>query len=224
MNASHEILQSWQANAETWIATIDANEIESRKLVTNAAIIDAITNYRPEFVLDIGCGEGWLTRALAAKNIKGIGVDAIPELIQNAIKKGGEHYEVCSYENIIAGKCNVIPSVDAAVINFALLDKDLSEKLIQYLAKHLKKGSHLFIQTLHPFNITPYETGWKEGSWNGLQREFVQPYKWYFRTMQDWMQLFVEAGLRLTQLIEPIHPITEKPASVIFVLEVKTHS
>ena len=44
-------------------------------------------NKRPSTVLDIGCGEGWLCRALADKGMKVWGVDAIPELITAATIK-----------------------------------------------------------------------------------------------------------------------------------------
>ena len=41
-NPSDTILTSWQANAQQWIATIEGEELESRKLITNQAIIDAV--------------------------------------------------------------------------------------------------------------------------------------------------------------------------------------
>ncbi|MEM6754398.1 MAG: class I SAM-dependent methyltransferase, partial [Cyanobacteria bacterium P01_C01_bin.38] len=58
------VLDSWNNNASAWINTIENDQIESRKLVTNKAIVDAIVSYSPATILDIGCGEGWLTREL----------------------------------------------------------------------------------------------------------------------------------------------------------------
>lgn len=63
MSSSEHILQSWRANAENWIQTIDHQEIESRNIVTNQAIVDTLLSLHPHRVLDVGCGEGWLTRA-----------------------------------------------------------------------------------------------------------------------------------------------------------------
>jgi 2-polyprenyl-3-methyl-5-hydroxy-6-metoxy-1,4-benzoquinol methylase len=220
MNHSDEILKSWKANAANWISTIDENEIESRTLVTNSAIVDTILNYRPSSILDIGCGEGWLTRTLNAKGIPSHGIDAVESLINNAISKGGDNYSICSYEDLINNKWNSINETENVVMNFSLLDKDNTANLLAYLSKTLKNTGLIFIQTLHPFYgfSDNYESGWKDGSWNGLKRDFTHSYKWYFRTLEDWISLFSKSGLLLRELKEPIHPTTKKPASIIFVL------
>ena len=56
----------------------------------------------------------------------------------------------------------------------------------------------------------------------GFSSDFVDPAPWYFRTLESWIQLFMTSGLRLVELREPIHPQTQKPASVIFIAEVAT--
>lgn len=217
------ILESWNANASNWIATIDNNEIESRTLVTNQAIVNAIVPYRPHSVLDVGCGEGWLTRTLQSHGIAAHGMDAVETLIANAIEKGGTHYTTSSYEAFISGNHQLLQNVDAAVFNFSLLDQQLTNSVLVYLAKAMHKGAYIFIQTLHPIHIAindTYETGWKEGSWNGLKQDFTQSYQWYFRTIEDWVKLFLHAGLNIKEIKEPIHPHTKKPASMLFVLSI----
>jgi len=223
MSVSEQILQSWKANAVNWIATIDNAELESRTLVTNNAITDVVGNYECSTVLDIGCGEGWLTRALRKKGKRSFGVDAIAALIDNAISKEGDFYEVVSYKELAKGKKLRWPLFDAAVINFALIDKEEAEALIQSIPGYLVQNGFLFIQTLHPLTIATagdYTSGWKEGSWNGMKRNFEQPYQWYFRTLEDWLQLFA-ANYHLVEIKEPIHPETKKPVSVIFILQTK---
>ncbi|RAJ77301.1 methyltransferase family protein [Chitinophaga dinghuensis] len=224
MDRATSILDSWQANAANWIATIDHGEIASRILVTNAAIVQTILHYPIESILDIGCGEGWLTRALQEQGKSAFGVDAIPALIENALQKGGNHYAVASFQSIVTGAYPISQHYDAAVINFALLDEEETESLLQRIRIVVKERGFVFIQTLHPLVIAgqePYVSGWKEGSWNGMKRDFVQPYQWYFRTMGDWVRLFSLAGLEVVQLEEPVHPETEAPISLIFVLRVK---
>ncbi|MGA9855813.1 MAG: hypothetical protein WBR29_11105 [Gammaproteobacteria bacterium] len=71
------IIDSWFKNASPWTAAVREGQIESRKLVTNRVIIDAILSRAPQFVLDIGCGEGWLARKLVSHSIRVEGVDAL---------------------------------------------------------------------------------------------------------------------------------------------------
>lgn len=220
MKEPDKIVESWIANASNWIATIDNTEIESRKLSTNNAIVNAVLSYPSSTILDIGCGEGWLTRTLRKNGKQSYGVDVVPGLIENAIAKDGEYYEVHSYTELGEGVKLMLPSFDVAVINFALIDKEDTEALIKSLYRYLTKDGMVFIQTLHPAAVTDeYVSGWKEGSWNGMKRDFTKPYQWYFRTLGDWLKLFKEAGLYVIEIKEPVHPETKRPLSVIFVLQ-----
>ncbi|HEY8957018.1 class I SAM-dependent methyltransferase [Chitinophaga sp.] len=221
MDHSAIIAASWQVNADNWIATIDNGEIESRALVTNNAIVNAICSYNVPSILDIGCGEGWLTRCLQDKGITAFGVDVVEALIKNAIDKGGERYAVASFHDLATGAFVISNRTAAAVINFSLLDKTDSETLLRNIKRLIVDDGLLFIQTLHPLTIAqqgPYISGWKEGSWRGLKRDFEKPYEWYFRTLEDWLSLFREAGLMLREIKEPLNPQTQSPASIIFVL------
>ncbi len=224
MNQPNDILQSWEANAENWIATIDNNELESRRLVTNDGIINTVLRQSPKKVLDLGCGEGWLSRELRKKGLQVWGTDAIQSLVDTAIEKDGGFYFRYSYEEIIAGQHRLPTPFDAIVINFALLDKEVTEKLLGCLSYLMRKDGCVIIQTLHPFNTAAteeYKSGWKDGSWKGMSREFLLPYQWYFRTFEDWVKLFVQSHFLIEEINEPIHPQTGKPASVIFVLKRK---
>ena len=45
---------------------------------------------------------------------------------------------------------------------------------------------------------------------------FSDPAPWYFRTLETWTKLMRDSGLRLIDVREPLHPTSNKPASVIF--------
>ena len=65
----------------------------------------------------------------------------------------------------------------------------------------------------------PYVDGWRDGSWTGFSPEFVDPAPWYFRTIENWNALFSSNGFALREVIEPINPKTQEPASIIFIGE-----
>jgi 2-polyprenyl-3-methyl-5-hydroxy-6-metoxy-1,4-benzoquinol methylase len=228
MQPEEHILRSWHANADPWASAIEEQQIESRRLVTNKAIVDTLAAYKPGSLLDAGCGEGWLCRAAAdaIPSLKKItGLDAISGLIAKAAQQGTGNYHVASYQDIIEERFVYTEKADIISINFALFGNELVEKLLGKILPWIAPGGKLIIQTLHPHTATgelPYEDGWRNGSWTGFSANFTDPAPWYFRTLQSWISLVRRCGYTLIELKEPIHPITHKAVSVIFVLEVKT--
>lgn len=212
------IVDSWRKNASPWTDAVRGNQIESRALVTNRAIIDAVMSRAPRTVLDIGCGEGWLVRSLAEHGVRATGVDVVPALVEQAIRAGGGEFRVASYEQISAGELDI--TVDVVVANFSLIGKESVESVVRRAPELLTDEGTLIIQTLHPVVAgadLPYEDGWRQGSWAGFSQEFSDPAPWYFRTLGGWTRLLSDAGFRLIEIREPIHPGTGKPASVIFI-------
>jgi 2-polyprenyl-3-methyl-5-hydroxy-6-metoxy-1,4-benzoquinol methylase len=215
-----KILDAWHRNAAPWITAVRKQQIESRRLVTDRAIIEAALGRSPRSVLDLGCGEGWLARVLGASGIEVIGIDAVPALIEQARQAGGGDFRVMSYEDIAAGKLDA--AVDAVVCNFALLGNESVAGLFRIIRTLLRPQGSLLVQTLHPLVACgehPYQDGWRAGSWAGFNTDFSDPAPWYFRTLESWIRLFAKHGFQLLELREPLHPQTHQPASVIFIAQ-----
>ncbi|SFD99360.1 class I SAM-dependent methyltransferase [Massilia yuzhufengensis] len=210
------ILQSWSRNTDPWTAAVRSGEIESRVLVTNGAIVDAVRGRAPRTGVDLGCGEGWLVRALP--EVEMVGVDAIAGLVAQAQAAGGGEFRCLSYEQVAQGQLAL--SADIAVCNFSLIGDAAVRGLFQAAPSYLRPGGHLLVQTVHPLMAcgdAPYVDGWRDGSWAGFSSDFSDPAPWYFRTIASWIALFEEHGLRLVELREPLHPRTGKPVSLILV-------
>ncbi len=226
MQQEEQILRSWQANALPWIRAIEEKQIESRRLITNQAMIDTLAFYQPTSLLDLGCGEGWLCREATARisSLKKVfGIDAIPDLIKKASELHSGIYQAATYQDIIDGKFLMDDRFDCISINFALFGNELVRQLLLTIKEWMKvPEGKLLIQTLHPHMSTgdlPYRDGWRESSWNGFSNDFSDPAPWFFRTMESWVALFLNCGYKIAELKEPLHPVTQKPASVIFVLQ-----
>ena len=216
-----KIVDSWRNNAQAWSAAVRERRIESRELVTDRAIVDAVLSRSPRSVLDLGCGEGWLGRALAERGVQLVGIDAVPDLIARATAAGGGDFRVASYEQLAAGALDF--TADVAVCNFSLLGCESVETIFAAVPALLRPHGVFIIQTLHPMvacGERPYQDGWREGSWAGFSSDFTDPAPWYFRTLASWLALFRTHGLRLLELREPLDPRTQKAASVIFIADV----
>jgi 2-polyprenyl-3-methyl-5-hydroxy-6-metoxy-1,4-benzoquinol methylase len=215
-----KIVDSWRKNAAPWTAAVRTQQIESRRLITDQSILEAVRSRAPRTLLDLGCGEGWLIRALANPAMRLTGVDVVPSLIEQALAGGGGDFHLASYEDIAAGRFRI--AVEVVVCNFSLLGKESVEAIIAAMPSLLTPGGSLIVQTLHPViacGSEPYRDGWRAGTWNGFSSDFSDPAPWYFRTLGSWVSLLRCAGLRLRELREPVHPLTGVPASVIFIAE-----
>jgi 2-polyprenyl-3-methyl-5-hydroxy-6-metoxy-1,4-benzoquinol methylase len=222
-----KVLQAWHANAGAWTHAVRGRHIESRRLVTDAAVVQAVLDRRPRTVLDIGCGEGWLVRALAAHGIACTGTDAVPALVEQAAQAGGGTFIVAPYEALAAG----LPALtgrpsDVVVANFSLLGEQAVEGLVRQVPRLLAPGGSFVVQTLHPLAACgdlPYADGWRDGSWAGCGAgpgmPFGEPAPWYFRTLGGWFALLAGAGLRVAELREPLHPATGRPASLLLMAQ-----
>lgn len=215
------VVASWHDNAAPWSAAVRNGEIESRRLVTDAAIVDAILERAPRRVLDIGCGEGWLSRALGDRGIDIVGIDVVPALVDAArtAHPTGD-YRVVSYEDVARSALDV--TVDLAVANFSLIGKDAVDALIRHIPALLAPNGHFIVQTLHPATALgelPYHDGWRPGSWAGFGAQFTNPAPRYFRTIGSWVALLAEGGLVLRALREPVHPERGTPASLLLIAQ-----
>jgi 2-polyprenyl-3-methyl-5-hydroxy-6-metoxy-1,4-benzoquinol methylase len=211
-----KIVDSWHKNTAPWVSAVREGEIESRLLVTNRAIVDVVRSLGPATGIDIGCGEGWLVRAL--DGIAMIGVDVVPGLVDAARQAGGGEFRTMSYEEIAQGQLNL--ALDVAICNFSLLGQESVEGVFRAAPSFLRPGGALVVQTMHPVvacGDAPYRDGWREGSWAGFNDGFTDPPPWYFRTLGSWIALYARHGLRLQELREPLHPKTGKPASLILI-------
>lgn len=218
MEEERNILQAWQQSAEPWIATVDAGEIASRALATNAAIVSAILASKPERVLDAGCGEGWLSRALASEGLDAVGIDGVPELVERARELGGGAFYAYSYEDLITGPAPDLGTFDVIAFNFSLFGKTLTERLLPKLNAYLKPGGRLIVQTLHPGHELSQKRdaqGWVEEDWSAMQRDYPVSYRWHFKSLAEWRVLFRAAGYRVVAEQSVAHPDTGAELSLV---------
>lgn len=213
------LLQSWHHNAHAWIEAIRSGAIESRLQVTDQAILLAVLSRQPERVLDLGCGEGWLLRALAKRAIAAVGVDGDATLVEAARAAGSSPVHRASYEDLVEAKVDIGHDYEVICANFALLHQDIIP-LLAAMNTLLAPGGALVIQTLHPWTAAAgdYQDGWRQETFAGFKGQW-QPMPWYLRTLSSWINALDMAGFRLAGLQEPQHPQRAVPQSLLLVAE-----
>ena len=189
-------------------------QIPSRKAGTDAAIVNAVREFSRCSVLDLGCGEGWLARALSSEGYTVTGVDASASLIAEAAKTGGGVFIAGSYEDV---------ALDAhfgvVVANFSVLGENV-QPMLEKVRGWLAKDGAILIQTLHPMSQDPkerYESGWRVETFAQMGGRFTASMPYYFRTFSRWMEELSAAGFSIVRCREPLHPETGRPLSLLLV-------
>jgi 2-polyprenyl-3-methyl-5-hydroxy-6-metoxy-1,4-benzoquinol methylase len=216
---SDDLRRSWIANAPAWCDAVRQRRIESRRLVTDAAIVSSILEQSPKRVLDIGCGEGWLARELASHGIEVVGIDASHPLVESARKLGGADYRELTYDAIIEDGSLVGSGFDTIVANFSLLDDRVPE-LLHALLPALSASGRLIVQSVHPElagGEDPGVDGWRVERFDAIPGQWVESMPWYFRTLDSWRRTFETAGYVIEETREPVHPVRRTPASILWI-------
>ena len=221
--------ESWTVNAAAWTSAVRGGHIASRRAGTDDAVLAACAavlseadpgqGRRPR-VLDVGCGEGWLARALATPTVDVLGVDGSAPLVAAARAHEAPtaaRFAVATYHELTDdAECAPGPW-DLVVCNFSLLGHPLAP-LLASLADRLAPTGRLVIQTVHPRTVAtdgPYEDGWREEDFAAFAQPFPSPMPWYARTMASWVNELSAGGLRIVRMVEPAHPDGGRPLSLL---------
>jgi 2-polyprenyl-3-methyl-5-hydroxy-6-metoxy-1,4-benzoquinol methylase len=214
-----QLRRSWVANAGSWRDAVRERKIESRRVATDAAVVEVVASFAPGRVIDLGCGEGWLVRELAAKGMEACGTDASAPLIDAARELGGGSFYALSYEQLAAGPLPTPVPFDVAVANFSILEEDLGP-ILGAASRLLAHAGALVIQTVHPAFATgeeAYVPGWRTETFASVDGHWPEPMPWYFRTLGAWVHDLSVYGFTIDAVREPMDAQQFRPLSMIFV-------
>jgi len=174
-------------------------------------------------VCDLACGEGFLSRLLAAQGANVTGVDLSVNLLQHAERQSkGLAIEYIRDDARSLARVDDA-SFDAVVCNMALMDiPDLDATMLS-VHRVLKKGGKFVFCVLHPCFETPFDDGNpphevdNEGNLIAIRvTQYREEGKWFsdssgvrgtlgsiHRTLSTYLNGLIRGGFAITEISEP---------------------
>jgi SAM-dependent methyltransferase len=140
---------AWEDHAAEWVAWARAPGHDSYWRFHRDAFL-SIVPAPGRLTLDVGCGEGRLSRDLSVLGHRVVGIDASPTMLNAA---AGHSNSACPFVLADAARLPVRSEAADCVIAFmSLQDVDELEAAIAELGRTVVPGGHLLMAVTHPAN------------------------------------------------------------------------
>lgn len=220
---------TWPSNSDYWIKIIRENLDPYRLELTNEAMLRTIDPKPGMSILDVGCGEGYLTRLMSTRGADVTGLDYCKEFVvasreeakRLALNIRYEHgdaaelpFSDASFDAVVANHLfNELPDMEAAVADFARVLRTGGRVIALMLHPCFYRANFQRADRLEPILPSEY-FGTRELSQkfqvSGLTSP--DPVLVRLRPLESYFGAFADAGLAVTQLFEP-HPSAEQMKS-----------
>jgi SAM-dependent methyltransferase len=167
-------------------------------------------------ILDVGCGEGQVSRRVARPGVDVVGVDPAPSQIRAAHDRSGG--SAC----FVQARAEHLPypsaAFDAVVVCLALEHMDPFEPAIHEIARVLAPGGRFLLFLSHPLLQTP-GSGWVDEGVSGEEYWRVGPYlpddvavdevapgvhlQFAHRSLSRYVHVMGAVGLLIEDMVEP---------------------
>ena len=220
---------SWGGDAD-WYADhlLSGDTYHAQVIVPNLARVLALAPGMR--VLDLGCGEGFITRALQESGAELTGSDIAPELIALANahpSKGSTTYHASPAQALTWAKDDYF---DVVMCVLALQNMEDIVAVMREVARVLKRGGRFVFVLNHPVVRIPKRSSWGFDEKTGIQyrrldgyyvparnKMFMHPgrdssYTWSFhRSLEEHCKALFKAGFVIVGLEEWLsHKVSER--------------
>ncbi len=171
-------------------------------------------------VIDIGCGPGFLTKQLASKSKRIIGIDMSEEMINLAKDQCRNIMNVELRNSTIENFARNIkkPTFTLAIANMSLMNTIKLDKVLRSVACILKQEGHLVFTITHP-HFWPLYHGYASKEWFDYKKEILiedvfrisldSPAEGpktihIHRPLEQYMVSLSKAGFVVDQIYEPM--------------------
>ncbi len=152
------MFEEWNQIASVWNENMKDGDWFQRHIIY-PEVLRFLSPVKNKKVIDVGCGNGHLSRFLAKQGAKAFGVDNSQQMITACNLNGGSATFACL--DITAETMPCKKRFDAAVFNNSMQDMQEYEKGLKGAYQLLKKRGELLIVVKHPcFHGRSERCGW----------------------------------------------------------------
>jgi len=229
---SRDVGHYWEGNAENWTRLSRAGHDVYRDALNTPAFLAMLPPVNGLRGLDIGCGEGTNTHRLAEQGAAIQAIDIAPTFIAHARAAEAEDPRGIEYQVADALALPFADaSFDFATSFMAMMDMPDQEKALKEVRRVLRPGGFFQFSILHPCFVPPKRRNIRDAAGEPVAVEVADYFRrtdgevesWTFstipeaerrgltpfqvprfhRTLGDWIDMIVGAGLTLEKLGEP---------------------
>ncbi|NEV80134.1 class I SAM-dependent methyltransferase, partial [Rhodopseudomonas sp. BR0C11] len=151
-----EVSAHWESNAETWTMLSRAGHDRYRDALNTPAFLAMLPTVAGLKGLDLGCGEGTNTRAVARLGASMTGLDIAPTFLRHA--RDSERRDPLGIDYVL-GDGLTLPfadgSFDFVTAFMSMMDMVDQATVLREVARILKPGGFLQFSILHPCFVPP---------------------------------------------------------------------
>lgn len=225
---------AWDSAATAWDDFVEAGLDYWRTEVHGPSLLNACGDVAGQRALDLGCGQGWFSRQLAARGARVEAVDMSEGQIANARRHEAARPLGITYHHLDATRiAERWPAghFDLVTACMALQDTPHAGQILTAARRVLTPEGRMAFSIVHPLASAPHHQ-WQQNdedanvamcvgryfesgpfvlNWTmeRLREHWATP-AWH-RTLTDWSRLITDAGFAIVHLDEP-HPMPEQIA------------
>ncbi|MBY4606501.1 class I SAM-dependent methyltransferase [Rhizobium sp. 9T] len=230
---TNDVAAHWESNAETWTIYSRAGYDKYRDALNTPAFLNMLPPVAGLAGLDLGCGEGFNTRAVARLGARMTGLDIAPTFIRYA--RESETQAPLGIDYVLGdGQSIDFPeaSFDFVTAFMSMMDMANQRGVLRGVHRILKSGGFLQLSILHPCFVPPKRRNVRNEAGEPIAVEIADYFdesdgrieRWIFssipqgeratltpfsiprfhRTLTSWVSMIVEAGLVIEAFGEPM--------------------